>query len=202
MNSYPNASQGVKSLFTSEILSLVAEVLAIIVAVIGIFAYGSLVGGRSASAVVSAGFAGIFGIAILIIKIVAFIFCIIGLVNAGKDNNTFSTALLMVLISVLFTFINFFAGITLVDYLIKALNFGETFFIVKAVIELVPGNDLEASGAIIIGLAIATLAIGILASLFAGVAFLGFIINLAGFVCTVVFYILYLSFLGRAGKTL
>ena len=101
---FPNAHNGVKKIFTAEILSLIGTVTLIIAAILAL-ATGAMVETGTADAAVNAtmgmaaGFA-IFGLVGSILILVAFIMNLVGILSARKDEGLFSTALAFTIIGI------------------------------------------------------------------------------------------------------
>lgn len=112
---FPNAFNGVKKLFTSEILKLIAAVCAIVAAVAGIIALA----GVEADAVV-AGVGGgiatvIFGVASAVLLLIAYILKLVGLKKAGNDEPKFQQAFLLAIFALI---------LSVVASILSSLNVG------------------------------------------------------------------------------
>ena len=101
---FPNAYNGVKKIFTAEILSLIGTISLIIAAIL-VLATGAMVETGAADAAVNetmgmaAGFA-IFGLVGSILMLVAFIMNLVGILSARKDEGLFNTALAFTIIGI------------------------------------------------------------------------------------------------------
>lgn len=202
MNTYPNASDGVKQIFLSEIFGLIGAVLAVITAFFGAAFVGSAFSGSTAGTVASAGLAGIFGILTVGVAIAAFVLKILGLNKAGKDNRTFLTALLVVLIAALIALLNAFIKSSILSSIGDILDFVVLFFVVKGVTELLPGTEFEQNGKTIVTLGFIVMIIGIVVAILGRVKFITILGGIASFICSVVYYIMYLIFLNKAKNSL
>ena len=107
---FPNAAKGVKKIFTAEILSLIAAFLIIVAAVMALSTFGSIKGfeATQSTAAAAGAFASgigmaIFSIGSLVLAIIAFIFNILGVVQASRDESTFKIALYALIAGVVFT---------------------------------------------------------------------------------------------------
>ena len=90
---FPNASAGVKKLYTSEILSLIALIFALITAIAGFFTIGVIDAGVDGAVNAGLGVTGVFTILTAILSLIAFILSLVGLSRAGKDEPAFKYAL-------------------------------------------------------------------------------------------------------------
>ena len=114
---FPNAYEGVKKLFTSQILQIIAGALLLIAAfslvITGVAASGASNGGQVTDAEAigilgAAGISGVFGIGGLVVSIVAFVLMILGL-NKGKiDEPNFKNALICIIASLVISIISGF----------------------------------------------------------------------------------------------
>ena len=114
---FPNASQGVKKLFTSEILNIIAGFLLFIGAIgAAIAAAGamsaanqdSLTVGQTAALLGGGAITAVFMFGGLVISIIAYIMMIVGLNNARKDDSNFNTAFIFVFVSLILSVISSF----------------------------------------------------------------------------------------------
>lgn len=101
---FPNAHNGVKKIFTAEILSLIGTIALVVAAILALTAGGMISTGAADQAVgettgIVAG-AGLFGLVGSILMIVAFILNLVGIVSAKKDEGSFSTALTFVIVGI------------------------------------------------------------------------------------------------------
>ena len=102
---YPNAHNGVKKIFTSEIFSIIAAVCLIIGAIFLVIAAGAASEGSAAG---TAGF-GIPGLVFLfaavVLDILCIIFLLIGLKRAGHDEDSFNSGFVFAIIMLVVTVI-------------------------------------------------------------------------------------------------
>lgn len=101
---FPNAHNGVKKIFTAEILSLIGTVVLVVAAILALAAGGMISTGAADQAVeqttgIVAG-AGLFGLVGGILMIVAFILNLVGIISAKKDEGSFSTALTFTIVGI------------------------------------------------------------------------------------------------------
>ena len=97
---FPNAANGVKKIFTAEILSLISSVCVFVTIVLMLAALASTAGaisdgsdGAAVGALASGAGTVVFGIATVVLAIIAFILNIVGITKASKDEESFKMAL-------------------------------------------------------------------------------------------------------------
>ena len=104
---FPNAYEGIKKVFTSQILSLISSACLFVAAIVALGA------GLTGSVAGVAG-GGLLGLAGLVLSILALIFNLIGLYRASADEQQFKTAFTLSLVSliagIVLGIISFFAG--------------------------------------------------------------------------------------------
>lgn len=111
---FPSAYDGVKKLFTSQILSLIATVCSLIAGIAGLVAvsaslaatYGEELGeaelGSMGGAFVGGGIVTIlFGVAAAVLLVIAYILKLVGLKRAGNDEPRFQQAFLLAIFSLI-----------------------------------------------------------------------------------------------------
>lgn len=94
---FENAFVGAKKIFTAEILSLVATVCSAFVLAFTFLGAVSVEEGSGTGAVASLGGIAIFGIAAAIVAVIAFIFKIMGVNSASKDEPAFKIVLYLII---------------------------------------------------------------------------------------------------------
>ena len=142
---FPNAHNGVKKIFTAEILSLIGTVALIIAAILALIAGAMVESGAADSAVdetvgMVAGLA-VVGLAGTILILVAFILNLVGIISAKKDEESFNTALIFVIVGIA---ASLFSGIfsknaLLVDFTRIISNFAEmlvAYYVVQGIMNL------------------------------------------------------------------
>ena len=136
---FPNAYDGVKKIYTAEILSIVAGVLGILTAIMGVFAAAALTtgtgGGMLAGLVTGAG-AGVLGFIMLILMIVAFIMNILGVSSASKDEEMFSQAMMWIIIGIVVNVAStLLGGIKLLSGLLGIVSTFASFMVTYSVLK-------------------------------------------------------------------
>lgn len=94
---FPNAYQGVKKIFLAQILALISVAALLITSFAALGTIGAAAGGSDAGAVAGLGITAIFGIGYLVLALLAFIFQIIGISKASKDEPAFKIALYLII---------------------------------------------------------------------------------------------------------
>ena len=104
---FENAYKGIKKIFTAEILNIIAVVLGIFTALIGIITIAMAANPEITenSVVWTTIVTIILGVAAGIIGLIAFIFNIVGIVKASKDEQGFKTAAIFVFVSIISTIV-------------------------------------------------------------------------------------------------
>ncbi len=218
---FPNAAKGVKRIFTAEILGLIAGIAMVIAYIFGIVAVAAAFNANDQSAAMgsfaSFGVMGILLIVALVLMIISFIMNIVGITNASKDEKSFSTALLFLVIGLAASVIgSFLQNVNPTIYglctsLSQLMNLFVNIFVISGIIRLADQlnrGDISQKGANIFKLLIAIYIIMLIVSLIA--TFMGGltasivagVLMLVSAILSVVKYFLYLSFLSKAKKML
>ena len=104
---YPNAAKGIKKIYIAEILSVLAALLAIGIAImVGTAGIDPSIDGQSAAQVlqntnIAVPFT-VTGVLLMVLMLLSYILNLIGIVNASKDDDGFKRALWMLLASIAF----------------------------------------------------------------------------------------------------
>ena len=211
---FPNAFAGVKKIFTSEILSLIAAVAAFIAAILGFATIGAVAAESAVGAGASLIGLAIFGVASGILYIIAFILQIVGVSNAAKDEPAFKTALIFIIVGIVCSLVSSFTqsngSATTISSIFSTLqqvaSLGVTVFIIQGIINLADklnNGEVSAKGATIFKIIICIYCIIIVAyivSIFS--AAIAGILTIIATVLSIVQYIVFLSFLAKAKKML
>ena len=211
---FPNAYAGVKKIFTSEILSIISVAALLVAAIMLLIGAGGAKAGSDTATVVGLGGAGLFSIAGSVIALIAFIFQIIGVSNASKDEPAFKTALIFIITGVICAIVASFTKdngnattlSSIIDTVQNVSNLGVTVFIIQGIRNLADrlnNGAVSAKGATIFKIIIAIYALIIIASIVAI-----FSLTIAGIIAIIVpilnliQYIFFLSLLAQAKKML
>lgn len=218
---FPNGYRGVKKIFTAEILSLISGVLLIAAGISGIASVAALASAEGDVALVSLGGAGIFSIIALILVIIASILRLVGLNQAGKDENLFRTAflisifvLVMAIVAAILTAI--FGSNSVIDDIVTLLqrlaSVAVIFLVVSGIqtfAEKLNHEKLAKKGNSIIWIIAIPYILSAIAGLVQGLfgsnettGNISAVITLIGGILTVVGSILYLIYLGQGKKML
>ena len=219
---FPNAFEGVKKLFLSEIFHLIGTGLLLIAAfsAIGTYAVASTVtntneitDAQAAGVLVGGAGLAIFGFIGLAFAVVAFILQIIGLVKAKKDESAFNISFIFVFVglgcSILSSFIPGVFG-SILGALGQVASLIITVFVIQGIMNLAQklGDDaVEKKGKTILICMIAVYVIAFIASLISAIT-KGAGNNVAGilaiiaYIIDLVAYIIFLVYLAQAKKML
>jgi len=213
---FTNAFEGVKKIFAAEILALIASVcgtIALALPVVALVAAANQSGGGTAA---SLGGLVVVGIATVVLSIIAFIFKLIGVNKASKDEPAFKIAFYMILAGIVVSVLTgIFSSNSTVSSIMSAIgeivNLAVTVYIIQGIKNLAQrlGDDkMVKSGdtlfkyiiAIYILVIIAQIVIMILQNGAAVVVAL-VIIVISG-ILEIIQYILYIRYLAKAKKML
>ncbi|MBR5336793.1 MAG: hypothetical protein IK152_02295 [Lachnospiraceae bacterium] len=140
--SYPNASEGVKKIFTGEILGLVGTLVLLIGTGLGVVGLASTLSQNDAGGAIAAGFGTVAVLLIgSVVSVVGAIMTLIGLSTASKDQKNFKYAFYAILVYIVLAIVSgsFSANPTLQSLLTafaNAANLASTIFVIQAIIEI------------------------------------------------------------------
>lgn len=220
---FPNAANGVKKIFTAEILSLISGIcmfVMIVLLVVALAAAKAVSGGAdgaAAGAVASGAGTLVFGIGSGVLAIIAFILNIVGISKASKDEESFRMALFAVIggiiLSVIGTAFNNVNGY--VSSIMQALQVVADLLVLLYVIQGIRylslklnRPDIDQKGQNLFKIIFIVLVLQFIARIvviiFGGMAasITSAIIALIAVILSVIEYILYLAFLAKAKKML
>ena len=215
---FPNAFEGVKKIFTAEILSLIARVCVLVAAIGGLAAVGAVavadsVDGDSVITVglAGAGLAGIFGVAAGVIAIIAFILQIVGINKAKADEPAFKTAMIFILVAIAASGVgSIFSGNetlqSIAQIVTDVAGLCVTLYIIQGIKRLADrlnngavsakGNQIFLLIAVMYGVVLLANLIGLFAPMISGV------LAIVAAVVGIVQYFFFLSYLSQAKKML
>lgn len=221
---FPNASSGIKKIFTAEILQLIGSVLSFICALLAFSAVGSAVGYEktgsnvaAASALASGAGMMVFFIAASVLMLIAFIFNLMGIVRASRDESTFKIALYAVIAGIVFTALSgVFSGMNarvsgVMDALGTVADLVVTLYVIQGIRMLASrmnNREVDNRGQkiymIILGVLLLRLIANIIVVIFGGrfATAIGLTVYLVSIALSLVQYIMYLIFLAKAKKML
>lgn len=221
---FPNAANGVKKIFTAEILSLISSVCVFVTIVLMLAALASTAGavsdgsdGAAVSALASGAGTVVFGIATVVLAIIAFILNIVGITKASKDEESFKMALYALIGGIILSVIgSAFTNVNgYVSSIMQALQVVADLLVLLYVIQGVRylalklnRPDIDQKGQNLFKIIFCVLVLQFIARMvvviFGGQAasVTAAVIALIAVVLSFVQYILYLAFLAKAKKML
>lgn len=217
---FPNAAKGFKKIFTAEILNLISFLCLIIAALVLAGSIGVAVNLNSVNAGKATFIGGAVGAVLLIVAffvlhIVAFIMNLVGYINARHDDNNFATALVFLILSIVFAAISgilYKNGAGSVLFSLSTLsNTIATIFVIAGGVKIADQlnrGDVSRKGSLVLKLIIAIELLSFTASMIttfmggmtAGVTAL--VLLVVSLVLIIVKYITYLVFLSKAKNML
>lgn len=213
---FPNAAKGVKRIFTAEILALIAAICTVIAIILGIIMYGAASANADGGAVLSFGGAALFATGAGVLMIIAFIMQIVGISNAAKDEVSFKTAMICLIVGIVASLIgSIFSGSSVIysitDLVSKLMSLFVTIFIISGIIKLADKlNDgaVSAKGSNLLKLITVIYALSLVANLIVlilggyAASVVAGVIALVAVILSIVKYVLFLSYLNQAKKML
>ena len=121
---FPNAFDGIKKLFTAEILEIVSIVAGVIAGIAGAIAYGTDQTGHPEAVGAPAAIAAVVAIIAAILLIASAIISFLGINNASKDEPEFKNAVTAVIVTIVLSVISGFLpdSLKVVSALIDTVN--------------------------------------------------------------------------------
>ncbi len=214
---FPNAANGVKKLFTAEILSLISTVAMIIAICLAVVAAAGSNAQNVTSGTVAAGMGTIILVAAAaVLVIIAGILALIGLIQASKDEVAFKTALIATIISLVAAVImGIFSRYSVVQSICQCItnimSVVVTVFVIQGIINLagrLKEREIAAKGKTLMTILIVIFALAFVASLISAIfggalaSTIAGIIALVALVLDLIGYIIYLTLLAKAKKML
>lgn len=217
--SFPNAAKGIKRIYTAEILKLIGYICLILAAIVGVVALAAPGDEASGDAetLSMGGFIGavVLVVAFAILMITAFIMNLIGYINARNDNENFKTALVFLIVGIVFTGISLFVinnGLSSILYSLSTLSETlSTIFVIAGVMQIarqLGREDISKKGTTVLKLIITTEVISFILSFISTflrggtTEIVSTVLLLASLLVTFIKYIMYLSFLSKSKKML
>ena len=217
--SFPNAAKGIKRIYTAEILKLIGYICLILAAIVGVVALAAP-GDEASGAAETLSLGGFIGaivlvVAFAILMITAFIMNLIGYINARNDNENFKTALVFLIVGIVFTGISVFVinnGLSSILYSLSTLSETlSTIFVIAGVMQIarqLGREDISKKGTTVLKLIITTEVISFILSFISTflrggtTEIVSTVLLLASLLVTFIKYIMYLSFLSKSKKML
>ena len=217
---FPNAYQGVKKIFTAEILSLIGAACMIIFAVFGVVALAGMATASGDTALTGGIGLAVFGLAGGILSLIGLLFLMIGTKRAAQDEPIFNQAYMYILCSLILTLASIIISSiwlygtwdNMSTTVANILAMIATIFIINGVQSLankLNRPDMVATGNTYMILLIVVYAVQIIVRIIpvffganAATSRVVGILSLAAEIVSLIVYILYLVFLGKAKKML
>lgn len=219
---FPNAAKGVKRIFAAEVLNLIATISLIVAALMIVIAVagGNYASGDTSAVLAGGGLVGalVFVIVWFVLTVIAFIMKLVGIINASRDEVSFKSALVFLIVSIVASIVssilmtnNINVAGNLLYTFAQLLEVFITIFVIAGGVKLADRlnrGDIGRKGTNVLKVIIVVNVLmlianmvssfmgGIAASVVAGVLFL------VALIMEVVQYFLYLSFLGKTKKML
>lgn len=218
---FPHAAKGVKKIFSAEILSLIASLLAGGISIAAVFGATAINTDNEVGAFISGGVVVLLGVAALTLLVFGGIINVIGYIQASMDEKGFKRAIICTIVSIILAIASSFMmnQTGFLGWLGTGLFAASRIFNLLVVLFSIGGlinlsaecnrEDMIVKGNNILKVIVAVYVLAILAMFFSRVfqasAFsvtLTGILSIAALVLTVVEYFLYLSFLAKASRML
>ena len=217
---FPNAYQGIKKIFTAEILSLIGAACMIIFAVFGVVALAGMAAASGDTALTGGIGLAVFGLAGGILSLIGLLFLMIGTKRAAQDEPIFNQAYMYILCSLILTLASIIISSiwlygtwdNMSTTVANILAMIATIFIINGVQNLAKQlnrPDMVATGNTYMILLIVVYAVQIIVRILpvffganAATSRVVGILSLAAEIVSLIVYILYLVFLGKAKKML
>lgn len=220
---FPNAAKGVKKIFTAQILQLIGaicEIIGFIILVGGLMAADATKGSNAGVAALLGGSMGsmLLLAAYSILSLIAFIMQIVGIVNAKKDEESFKSALICLIIGIVATIIGgLFMRLSRVVFALfmsvgSLMGAFVIIFIISGCIKLADQlnrGDVSTKGSNILKMIVVIAGLSVILSIvssfmMANVAIMvtAMILAVVSVVLSIVQYIMFLTFLSQSKKML
>lgn len=208
---FPNAQEGIKKVYKSEILLLITSICSAIISIVG--AITLAVANQTndvGSALAGFGIVAILGIAVMIVALVALIMQLSGLSKAALDDQNFKLAMIFVIAQLFIQIMNALFqddGIMkqIFDTLQNALGFFAVVYIVRGIQSLaakLDDQEMISKGNrilyLILIIYVATIVVGWLTIAITTIPVVVVIFAVAVLVLSVVQYFIYLKYLSKA----
>ena len=220
---FPNALNGVKKIYTAEILMLIAAILGIVTAIAAIT---GVLAAEAASQLGSSGLAGaaggtligagLFAVAAAVLSLIGFIMNIVGVTRAARDEERFKSALTAIIIGIVCSVLSGFFQSGWVSVVVS--NVSEiceilaTYFILSGIIHLAEqlgDREMASRGTalrkLILIIWVVSFVLGVISGVFAlseAMTVAGRVVGIIALIVSLVSYIMYLRLLSQARKML
>ncbi len=222
---FPNAANGVKKLFTAEILTIVAIVSVIVTAILAVTTYAAGTVATQSESLGAAGIAlgsliGMFvtGGAFVVLAIVATILNLVGLIKATKDDDAFKIALFstvvsfcLIIVGGIFSMNKMAMAYSMTESLGSIASLFVTIYTIQGIRNLavkLEDYDMDHKGNNILKVMLVVIVLTFIGKLTSAIFFgiggqiVGGWILIAAYVLSIIQYLLFLSFLSKAKRML
>ena len=213
---FQNAFEGVKKIFAAEILSLIGSVCATVMLALLVGASIAAANSPATGAAASLGGMAVLVVAVTVLAIIAFIFKLIGVIKASKDEPSFKVVLYLIIAGIVVSVVSgIFSGNATVKGIASILNdlvnLGITVYIIQGIKNLAAklgDENMVKKGDTIFKYILAIYILVIIAQIVSlilqnttGLIIVLVIIVISG-ILNVIQYFLYLGYLSKAKKML
>ena len=209
---FPNAYSGVKKIFSAEILEIIGIACLFIAALFSLTTVGAVAGGSKNGALASLGGAALFGLAGGVLAIIAFIFTIIGINSASKDEPVFKPAMAIIFVGIIASIVSSVSSLASSSGILHDLasDFSSvasilvTYYIIQGIISLankLSNSEMADKGKSICTLVMTVFALYLIAqvlSQFVVAGTVSAIVAIVAAVLEIVQYVIYLTYLAKA----
>ena len=205
----PTLQKGLKRLFSSSVLQIIASLLAIIgliTAIVGLV--GAAAGSGATGGLVAAGIGGFFMIVSPILVVIAAILSLVGIINVSRENLRFKIALYAVLANIVLTIINIFvsrssavAG-TVITLLAAICNVVMFLYVCNGIKELgrkLGRSELQSGYNAVVIFYLLSAILSFIGG-FLALTVIGYVLQLIGSLCSLIAFFLYMGYLNKAIK--
>ena len=213
---FQNAYEGVKKIFTAEILSLIASVCTTIEMVLTVVGVSAASNDSAGGTVAALGGVVVLGLGAMVLAVISFIFQLIGVNKASHDEPAFKIVLYIIFAGIALSVIGgAFSGNATVKnittILSSAVNLAVTVFIIQGIKNLAArlnNDEVINKGDTIFKIIIASYALIIIAQIVAAIAqngtgaIIALVFILIAGILSIVQYILYIIYLNKAKQML
>ena len=216
---FPNAAKGVKKLFASQVLSIIATASMIIAAIIGLIALAAASvpeAGAEAGAIVMGAGSLVFIAIFSVLSVIALIFELVGIIQCKKDEESFTGALVFLIIQLIASgALSFTTSLPVVSSICNSVSSLMSIFVIIMIIsgimklaDALDRSDISEKGSTILKLIVIVACLSLIASIITAIlggstaSIVAGIIALAAYIISFVQYVLYLVYLAKARKML
>ena len=217
---FPNAYEGVKKIFTAQILEIIASVVAVAAGIAAAVFIAAANSDAAGAAIGSGTGMLVFGLGASVLGIIALILTLVGLKRAGIDEDSFRqgfiTAIIVLALKIAYGILSSVAGTTIFDDMVlgiaNILEVGVTMYVIRGIGNLAEqlgdydmtkkGNNLFLVYAIILVISTILRFVGSIVSANSVAAIVAAVIAIIAGIGSVVAYIIYLVYLSQAKKML